>query len=65
MKENSLVVNGKKYVIAREAKSERLQLLVRPSTKEGLVEIADTADISLNELANRIFEDFIEDSREK
>lgn len=61
--QNEAVINGKRYIITREAKSERVQLLVRPSTKESLTEIAKEAEISFNELANRIFENFINDSK--
>jgi len=53
------------YKLVREAKSERMQLLVRPATKEALSAIAKDAEISINELANRIFETFIYDSQKK
>lgn len=61
---NEAVINGTKYMLVREAKSERMQILTRPSTKEALVEIAEEAEISVNELVNRIFESFIKDSKE-
>lgn len=49
------------YSITKENKTERLQLLVRPATKEGLKKIAKAkGNISINELANIIFEEFIE-----
>ena len=49
------------YSIKKENKTERLQLLVRPATKESLKKIAKAkGNISINELANIIFEEFIE-----
>lgn len=41
-------------------KSERIQALVRPNTKERLWEIAKTEETSFNELMNYILESFIE-----
>ncbi len=53
------------WKLVREAKSERMQLLVRPATKEALTAIATKSEISVNELVNRIFESFIEESTER
>lgn len=50
----------KGYRLAKEYKSERLQLLIRPTTKEGLKEEATAQGISLNDLANNIFEEYLE-----
>lgn len=46
----------KGYVLARESKSERLQLLIRPTTLKKLKKEAAERGISLNELCNRLLE---------
>ncbi len=43
-----------------ETKSKRVQLLLQPSTQEGLKELAKEKGISFNELANEIFKDYLE-----
>lgn len=49
------------YSIKKENKTERLQLLVRPATKESLKQIAKAkGNVSVNELVNEIFEEYIE-----
>ena len=48
-----------KYKLVPETKSERIQLLVRPNTKAAITAIAADAELSVNELINRILEDFI------
>lgn len=48
------------YVLKRESKSERMQLLVRPTTKQALKKLADDKGISVNDLANTIFDEYIE-----
>lgn len=53
------------WKLVREAKSERMQLLVRPATKEALMAIATKSEISVNELVNRILEAFIDESAER
>lgn len=53
------------WKLVREAKSERMQLLVRPATKEALTAIATKSEISVNELVNRILEAFIDESAER
>lgn len=52
----------KGYRLERELKSDRLNLLIRPSTKEELKRIAARKGISLNDLINTIFEEYIERS---
>ena len=59
---NKLIRSGI-YKLVREAKSVMMQLLVRPRTKEALTSIAKEAGISVNELINRILENFIYDSQ--
>ena len=59
---NKLIRSGI-YKLVREAKSVRMHLLVRPRTKEALTSIAKEAGISVNELINRILENFIYDSQ--
>ena len=47
-------------IVARpEPRSERIQLLVRPSTKELIKADADKAGKSLNEYVNDILEDYL------
>lgn len=55
---NEAIRSGK-YKLVPETKSERIQLLVRPYTKTALTAIAADAELSINELINRILEDFI------
>ncbi len=55
---NEAIRSGK-YKLVPETKSERIQLLVRPYTKTALTAIAADAELSVNELINRILEDFI------
>lgn len=59
---NKLIRSGS-YRLVREAKSVRMHLLVRPKTKEALTLIAKGAGISVNELINRILENFTYDSQ--
>ena len=47
------------YRLVRENKTARMQLLVRENTKKALQRLALLEGISLNELANRIFDDYI------
>lgn len=47
------------YKLTKEARSERIQLLVRPSSKELLKAEADNAGKSLNEHVNEILEDYL------
>ena len=63
MKDINEAIRSGLWKLVREAKSERLQLLVRPTTKEAITEIAKEAGISVNELVNRILENFIFESQ--
>ena len=45
----------------RETKSRRLQLLIRPSTYKALSKEARKKRKSVNEIANRIFEEYFEE----
>ena len=53
------IIIPKGYKLVRENKSARLQLLIRPSTKEALKEEAAALGISVNDLANNIFEEHL------
>ena len=55
---------GQTISIVDEVKSERMQLLIRPSYKNALKEIAEKEDISVNELVNRVICGFIEEYKE-
>lgn len=44
---------------ARESKSRRLQLLLRPSTHGGLTRLAKQYQTSVNDIINRILEEFL------
>lgn len=46
------------YILTQEPKSKRLQLLVRPHTLEALKQTAAAQGLSVNELCNRILEDY-------
>lgn len=48
------------YRIVRESKTERLQLLIRPSTHQAIQRIAADQGISKNELINQLLENFIQ-----
>lgn len=49
----------KGYILKPEAKSERLNLLIKPSTKEGIKEAAEVKRTSVNNLINEILEDYL------
>lgn len=59
---NELIKSGR-YRLIEEYKSERMQLLIKPSTKKELKKIAEHGGISLNELVNRILESFIDGAK--
>ena len=59
--ENFTVPAG--YRLIRESKSKRLQLLVTPTTAANLKTAAAVQGISLNELCNRIFEEYLKEER--
>ena len=48
-----------RYRVKRETKSNRMQLLIRPYVKTAIKKEAELQGISMNELANRIFEDYL------
>lgn len=50
----------KGYRLEKELKSERLQLLIRPTTKQALKERAAKEGISVNDLINRVLEEYTE-----
>lgn len=56
--ENIVIPKG--YRLAPEIKNARLQLLLKPSTKESLKALAHSKCMSMNELINMILEDYIE-----
>ena len=47
------------YKLVRETKSARLQLLVTPTISANLKSAAAVEGISINELCNRIFEEYL------
>ena len=49
---------AKGYQIIPEYKTERLQLLLKPSTKQDLKAIAAEEGTSVNDLINKILEDY-------
>jgi predicted DNA binding CopG/RHH family protein len=53
----------KGYRLARESKSERLQMLVRPELKEAIKAEAEAQGLSMNELVNNILEEYLAESR--
>lgn len=50
----------KGYKLVKENKSERMQLLVRPVVKDAIKKAADEQGLSMNELVNNIFEEYLE-----
>jgi hypothetical protein len=54
------IVVPKGYRLLRESKNEHLQLLVRHTTKDGLKKVAANKGTSVNALANKLFEDYLE-----
>lgn len=50
----------KGYKLVKENKSERMQLLVRPATKAAIKAEADAQGLSMNDLINTIFEEYLE-----
>lgn len=51
------------YTLRKESKTARLQLLVRPTTKERMRKLAAAQGISLNELINQILDEYVEERR--
>ena len=52
----------KGYRLEKETKSVRLQLLVRPGTKEAIKDLAEQQGLSMNDLVNTILEEYLERS---
>lgn len=50
----------KGYKLVRENKSERMQLLVRPTTKEAIKKAAAAQGLSMNDLINQILDEYTE-----
>lgn len=50
----------KGYKLVKENKSERMQLLIRPSIKDAIRQEAMAQGLSMNDLINNIFEEYIE-----
>ena len=48
------------YVIAKAPRSSRMQLLVRPELKEELAKQAQAQGVSVNDLCNTIFDNYLE-----
>ena len=48
------------YRLQREYKSERMQLLIRPTTKKMIKQQADARGISMNDLVNQILDEYAE-----
>ncbi len=69
MRGNDVINLGDKlsegWLLTPPTKSERMQLLIRPSIKASLKEAAEADGISVNELCNRIFQDYIDAIKEE
>ena len=50
----------KGYKLVKENKSDRMQLLVRPALKEAIKKEAAAQGLSMNDLVNNIFEEYLE-----
>lgn len=50
----------KGYKLVKENKSERMQLLVRPATKDAIRQAAAAQGISMNDLVNQILDEYAE-----
>lgn len=55
------LVIPKGYKLTKETKSERMQLLVRPTLKAELKAEAAAQGLSMNDLANNIFEEYMKE----
>lgn len=51
---------GYKIGYIPESKTERMQLLVKPSIKSAIKELSAKRGLSMNELINQIFEEYLE-----
>lgn len=52
------------YVLKEEPKSQRLQLLLKPSTLNGLKEESERTGESVNAICNRLFEGYLKRAKE-
>lgn len=50
----------KGYKLVKENKSERMQLLIRPATKEAIRQAAAAQGLSMNDLVNQILDEYAE-----
>ena len=50
----------KGYKLVKENKSQRMQLLIRPTLKEAIRAEAEAQGLSMNDLVNNIFEEYLE-----
>lgn len=50
----------KGYKLVKENKSARMQLLIRPTIKDAIKEEAAAQGLSMNDLVNNIFEEYME-----
>lgn len=50
----------KGYKLTKENKSERMQLLVRPTTKAAIKQAAAAQGVSMNDLINQILDEYTE-----
>lgn len=53
------------FKIVKENKTRRMQFLVRPTTYEALKKEADKQGSSINELVNTIFEEYLEERKDR
>ena len=51
------------YMLKKESKTARLQLLIRPTTKTRMRKLAAAEGISLNELVNQILDEYVDERR--
>ena len=58
--EHDGVAIPKGYRLVKENKSDRMQLLVRPALKEAIKQEAAAQGVSMNDLVNCIFEEYLE-----
>ena len=49
------------FKLVKESKTARAQLLIRPTTKEALQQIAEEEGTSFNNLINDILDDYVEE----
>jgi predicted HicB family RNase H-like nuclease len=50
----------KGYKLVKENKSQRMQLLIRPTLKDAIRAEAEAQGLSMNDLVNNIFEEYLE-----